>query len=147
MAKKYSLDDLKKIDSQFLALLDSKTWSYLIVDPSPSFRRTLANTLQRAGAQNVSEAKDGVDALIQLQKIEGDVVTITELNTAELDGLALLQKMRADPKLAKMPIIFMSAENRKERIIAAIKGGAAAYLKKPFPPDAIVSRLESLNLL
>lgn len=147
MAKHYTDEELKSIDEEFCRLLAEKGWRYLIVDSSLAFRKTLANTLIKAGAEELLEAKDGMEAIMLLKKAPAGIVTITELNLPVMDGLALLRKVREDEQLAQGPVIIMSAETRKDRIVAAIRGGAAAYLKKPFPPEVLIAKLKELKVI
>jgi two-component system, chemotaxis family, chemotaxis protein CheY len=147
MAKRYTEEELKQLDDQFKALIEDRVWAYLVVEPSLAARRALVNALKKAGAETILEAKDGMDALLVVKKAGAGVVAVTELNMPVMDGLEFMRQFRADPMFASCPVIFMSAETRKEKIIAAVKSGAAAYLKKPFEPQVLVEKLQSLKVL
>ena len=146
MAKKFTNEDLEKLDEQFRALVEGQSRVYLVIDPSVALRRTLANAIQKAGGETL-EAKDGMDGLMAAGKATGAVVAIAELNMPVMDGLEFMRQFRSDKRYAGCPVILMSSENKKERILAAVKGGANAYLKKPFDPPALVEKLQSLKLL
>ena len=147
MAKRYAEKDLQEIDEAFRQLVEGQAYVYLVADPALSFRRSIFNSLQKAGCEEVLEAKDGIDALAQAQKQKKTVVCMAELNLPKADGLQLTQKLRALPGQEQSVVILMSAETRKERIIAAIKSGANGYLKKPFEPQVLLDKLKSINAL
>lgn len=147
MARRFRVDDLNAIDKQFQDLLDEKDYTIVLVEGSVVMRKTLCNALRQAGADKLVEAGNGIDALSLLRSAQGARVVVSELNLPAFDGLQILQEIRSAEDLSDVPILFMSSEVRKERIVAAIKGGAKAYLKKPFKPEALVDKLRELGYL
>ena len=75
---------------------------------------------------NVEEAEDGADALAKLQSSAYDFV-ITDWNMPNMDGLELLKNIRSDAGLATLPVLMVTAEAKKENIIAA-QSGASGYV-------------------
>lgn len=110
----------------------------LLVDDSATVRGLVARALRLAGLPlgNVSQAGNGVEALEVLKTQEVDVV-VTDIHMPEMDGLALIAHLRADPMLKHLPVIVVSTEGGAERIAEARELGIKAYLRKPFKPEQV----------
>jgi two-component system chemotaxis response regulator CheY len=61
-----------------------------------------------------------------------------------MDGLTLLQNVRADPKLKTLPFMMITAEAKKENIIAAAQAGASGYIVKPFTAATLQEKLDKI---
>jgi two-component system, chemotaxis family, chemotaxis protein CheY len=61
-----------------------------------------------------------------------------------MDGLTMLQNIRADPNLAKLPVLMVTAEAKKENIIAAAQAGADGYIVKPFTAATLKEKLDKI---
>ena len=96
-------------------------------------------TLNGAG-YDVIEAADGKEALAKIGSAEVKLV-VTDLNMPNMDGLTMLQHIRADPSLAKLPVLMVTAEAKKENIIAAAQAGANGYVVKPFTAATLDEKL------
>ena len=103
----------------------------LVVDDFSTMRRILRNLLKELGYLNVDEAEDGNSALVKLRRDPFDFL-ITDWNMAGMDGLQLLKEVRTDPALCKLPVLMVTAEAKRENIIAAAQAGASGYIVKPF---------------
>ena len=104
---------------------------FLVVDDFSTMRRILRNLLKELGYLNVDEAEDGNSALVKLRRDPFDFL-ITDWNMAGMDGLQLLKEVRTDPALCKLPVLMVTAEAKRENIIAAAQAGASGYIVKPF---------------
>ena len=104
---------------------------FLVVDDFSTMRRIVRNLLKELGFTNVDEAEDGVVALAKLQGGGFDFV-VSDCNMPNMDGLTLLQPVRSDPALKHLPFLMITAEAKKENIIAAAQAGASGYIVKPF---------------
>jgi two-component system chemotaxis response regulator CheY len=104
---------------------------FLVVDDFSTMRRIVRNLLKELGHSSVDEAEDGVVALSKLKRDSFDFL-ITDWNMPNMDGLQLLQAVRSDPALASLPVLMVTAEAKKENIIAAAQAGASGYIVKPF---------------
>lgn len=104
---------------------------FLVVDDFSTMRRIVRNLLKELGFTNVDEAEDGVVALAKLQGGGFDFV-VSDWNMPNMDGLTLLQTVRSDPALKNLPFLMITAEAKKENIIAAAQAGASGYIVKPF---------------
>ena len=108
-----------------------KNMKILVVDDFPTMRRIVRNLLKELGYGNVDEAEDGAAGLARLRGGGFDFV-ITDWNMPNLDGLSMLQQIRADATLSHLPVLMVTAESKKENIIAAAQAGANGYVVKPF---------------
>ena len=116
---------------------------FLVVDDFNTMRRIVRNLLKELGYTNVEEAEDGADALHKLQAGAFDFV-ITDWNMPNMDGLELLHSIRGDAKLSEMPVLMVTAEARKENIIAAAQAGASGYVVKPFTAALLEEKLNKI---
>ncbi|WP_313619237.1 chemotaxis response regulator CheY [Pantoea septica] len=117
-----------------------KNMRFLVVDDFNTMRRIVRNLLKELGFNNVEEAEDGVDALGKL-KAGGFDFVISDWNMPNMDGLQLLQTIRADAALGKLPVLMVTAEAKKENIIAAAQAGASGYVVKPFTAATLEEKL------
>ncbi len=108
-----------------------KNIKFLVVDDFSTMRRILRNLLKELGYLNVDEAEDGNSALLKLRRDPFDFL-ITDWNMAGMDGLQLLKEVRIDSILSKLPVLMVTAEAKRENIIAAAQAGASGYIVKPF---------------
>ena len=116
---------------------------FLIVDYFSTMRRIVRNLLKELGYSNVDEAEDGQMALSKLRSEPFDFV-ISDWNMPVMDGLAMLQAIRADAALAKLPVLMVTAEAKKENIIAAAQAGASGYVVKPFTAATLDEKLAKI---
>ena len=116
---------------------------FLIVDDFSTMRRIIRNLLKELGYTNVDEAEDGVMALAKLRSDSFDFV-VSDWNMPNMDGLTMLQQIRADPALAKLPVLMVTAEAKKENIIAAAQAGASGYVVKPFTAATLDEKLNKI---
>ena len=116
---------------------------FLVVDDFSTMRRIVRNLLKELGFANVDEAEDGQIALQKLNTLPFDFV-VTDWNMPNMDGLTLLQKIRATPSLKHLPVLMITAEAKKENIIAAAQAGASGYIVKPFTAATLSEKLEKI---
>lgn len=108
-----------------------RTISFLIVDDISAMRSAVKTLLIQLGAQHVEQASNGVEAL-KLLRHGGIDVVLSDWNMPVMSGIELLQKMRADPVLAKTPFVLVTAESNRDQIRKAIEAGVNGILVKPF---------------
>lgn len=120
-----------------------KTMKILVVDDFPTMRRIIRNLLKDLGFENVDEAEDGVMGLEKLRNGNFELV-VSDWNMPNMDGLVMLQNIRQDPALAKLPVLMVTAEAKKENIIAAAKAGANGYVVKPFTAATLEEKLNKI---
>lgn len=110
----------------------------LVVDDSTVMRKVLIGALSRAGFADVDEAADGTESVEAVEKDEYDLV-LMDWNMPNMPGIDAVRKMRELGKT--FPIIMVTTEAEKARVIEALKTGATNYIIKPFEPDAIVKKI------
>jgi two-component system chemotaxis response regulator CheY len=115
----------------------------LIVDDSPTMRRILVNTVQKAGYPNCQEAGDGKDALAKLMAGSYDLL-MTDWNMPNMNGLELTEAVRSDPKFKDLPILMVTTRNMKEDIVSAIKMGVNGYIVKPFDAKTLNAKIDEI---
>ncbi len=113
---------------------------FLVVDDFSTMRRIVRNLLKELGFSNVDEAEDGVVALAKLRAGRFDFV-VADWNMPNMDGLTMLQTIRADENLKHLPVLMVTAEAKKENIIAAAQAGANGYVVKPFTAAILDEKL------
>jgi two-component system, chemotaxis family, chemotaxis protein CheY len=116
---------------------------FLVVDDFSTMRRIVRNLLKELGFTNVDEAEDGVAALQKLEAGGFDFV-VTDWNMPNMDGLTLLQRIRQNPQLMHLPVLMITAEAKKENIIAAAQAGANGYIVKPFTSATLAEKLQKI---
>lgn len=127
---------------------DLNNMKFLVVDDFSTMRRIIRNLLKELGYNNVDEAEDGSIGLAKLKRESFDFV-VSDWNMPVMDGLQLLQAVRADASLSHLPVLMVTAEAKKENILAAAQAGASGYIVKPFTAatldEKITKILEKLN--
>ena len=121
----------------------SKDLKFLVVDDFSTMRRIIKNLLHDLGYPNVEEADDGKTALPMLQAGGFDFL-ITDWNMPGMPGLDLIKAVRADGKLAKMPVLMLTAEAKREQIIEAAQAGVNGYVIKPFTAETLKEKLDKI---
>ncbi len=112
----------------------------LIVDDFSTMRRIVKNLLNDLGFLNTAEADDGHSALAEVRRGPFDMV-ITDWNMPGMPGIELLRAIRNDPALAKMPVLMVTAEAKREQIIEAAQAGVNGYVIKPFTAATLSDKL------
>jgi len=122
--------------------MDKSQYRFLVVDDFPTMRRIVRNLLKELGFANVDEAEDGAAGLAKVKEGRFDFV-ISDWNMPNMDGLQMLQSIRADANTAisKLPVLMVTAEAKKENIIAAAQAGANGYVVKPFTAATLDEKL------
>lgn len=115
----------------------------LIVDDFSTMRRIIKNLLRDLGFTNTVEADDGTTALPILQAGSIDFL-ITDWNMPGMTGIELLRVVRADEKLQSIPILMVTAEAKRDQIIAAAQAGVNGYVVKPFTAVALKEKIEKI---
>ncbi len=124
-------------------MLTDKSIKILIVDDYKTMLRIIRNVLRQIGLLNVDEANDGAEAFAMLK--QGDYgLVISDWNMQPVTGLDLLQQVRADDKLARIPFIMVTAESKVENIVAAKQAGVSNYVVKPFSAETLRSKIDTV---
>ena len=117
--------------------------NFLVVDDFSTMRRIIKNLLHDLGYANVTEADDGNTALPLLKEGKFDFL-ITDWNMPGMPGLELLKQVRADARLAKMPVLMLTAEAKREQIVEAAQAGVSGYVIKPFTAATLKEKIDKI---
>jgi two-component system, chemotaxis family, chemotaxis protein CheY len=114
----------------------------LVVDDSPSVRNLVAFALKARGHAVVA-VTDGVEGLEALQRAPFDLVVL-DINMPRLDGVSLLQLVRARTEWAELPVLMLTTEGQEADRDRALALGATDYMIKPFKPTELLDRVSLL---
>ena len=120
-----------------------KNMKILVVDDFSTMRRIIKNLLKDLGFTSIQEADDGNTALPMLQQGTFDFV-VTDWNMPGMQGIDLLRAIRADDNLKHLPVLMVTAEAKKEQIVAAAQAGVNGYVVKPFTAATLKQKLEKI---
>lgn len=120
-----------------------KNMKILVVDDFPTMRRIIRSLLRELGFTNIEEAEDGQQGLSKLKE-GGFELIISDWNMPNMDGLEMLKQVRADDALKHLPVLMVTAEAKKENIIAAAQAGASGYVVKPFTAATLEEKLNKI---
>ncbi len=123
--------------------MPDKNIKFLVVDDFSTMRRIIRNLLKELGFTNVEEAEDGASALNKLQSGRFEFV-VTDWNMPNMSGLQLLENIRKDPNLKHLPVLMVTAEAKRENIVAAAQCGASGYIVKPFTASTLEEKLNKI---
>lgn len=116
----------------------------LVVDDATTMRRILINILAKLNLTDINEATDGAQAVERVSSEDYGLV-LMDWNMPNLSGIEALKAMRAAGK--KMPVIMVTTEGEKSRVLEAMRAGATNYIVKPFNPDTVLLKIkETLGL-
>jgi len=106
-------------------------------------RRIIKNLLKDLGFTSIQEADDGNTALPMLLQGDFDFV-VTDWNMPIMQGIDLLRAIRANDNLKHLPVLMVTAEAKKEQIVAAAQAGVNGYVVKPFTAATLQGKLEKI---
>ncbi len=115
----------------------------LVVDDFSTMRRIIKNLLKELGFTNIEEADDGATALPMLKQGHFDFL-VTDWNMPGMTGIDLLKAVRADPALAHLPVLMVTAEAKREQIIMAAQAGVNGYVVKPFNGPTLKEKIDKI---
>ena len=111
----------------------------LVADDSSTMRKIILRSLSAVGVPSAVEAADGQEAVDKFQPGDFDLV-LTDWNMPNKNGLEVITEIRAQD--ANVPIIMVTTEAEKSRVLEAIQAGVSDYLVKPFTADMLREKLE-----
>lgn len=114
----------------------------LTIEDQPDIRRLIRMTLEFKGFQ-VIEAGDGAQGLALARSEQPDLVLL-DVMMAGMDGLTVASTMKAEPALAAIPVVMLSALGSPNEVSAGLNTGVQGYLVKPFSPRELLALVERL---
>lgn len=121
----------------------NKEIKILVVDDFATMRKIIRNLLRDLGFEHTEEADDGTTALPMLKNGNFDFL-ITDWNMPGMKGVELLKAVRADEKLKDLPVLMVTAEQRREQIVEAAEAGVNGYVVKPFTAAVLKEKIEAI---
>jgi two-component system chemotaxis response regulator CheY len=112
----------------------------MLVDDSRTMRNIQKNVLKTLGEHTIAEAGDGVEALTHIAAGGKYDIILVDWNMPNMDGLSFVKRVREKDKAT--PIVMVTTEAEKTRIVDAIKAGVNNYVIKPFTPDSLLERIK-----
>lgn len=112
----------------------------LVVDDMSSMRQVMMHMLTNLGYNTLDEASCGIQALKMLRLSDYDLL-ITDLHMPNLNGEQLLSKVRGDKDLHKLPVLMVSSEDDKAKIMGLIAGEVTGFMVKPFSLNTLKKQL------
>jgi len=110
----------------------------LLVDDSKTMRNIQKSILSQLGYTELEEACDGQDALSKVGAFAPELLLV-DWNMPNMDGLTFVKEYRKNDK--DTPIIMVTTESERSRVVEAIKAGVNNYVVKPFTPDVLSQRI------
>jgi two-component system chemotaxis response regulator CheY len=120
-----------------------KAMPILIVDDYGTMVRIIRNILKQIGFENVDDAPDGSAALAKLRNKTYGLV-ISDWNMEPMTGYELVREVRADPALAQIRFIMVTAESKAEQVVAAKNAGVNNYIVKPFNAETLLKKIAAV---
>ena len=114
----------------------------LLVEDEDQLRRVMKDLLQREG-YNVAEARDGIQALDEVDRHAPDVI-ILDLNLPGIDGYSVLAQLRSRPATREIPVMVLTAKGDEDNEVRVFELGADDFVTKPFRARALTARLEAV---
>lgn len=118
---------------------DSK--QLLLIDDDPNLILLVKDYLEFRGYEVVT-AENGREAL-EVLEIEIPDMIICDIMMPEMDGYALVEHVRQDPRTSWVPVLFLSAKGQSQDRVRGLNTGADVYMVKPFEPEELVAQVES----
>lgn len=115
----------------------------LVVDDTPMIRNIIKDILMKLGYNNVKDAENGIHALQRLREEKFDLVFL-DWNMPGMQGIDVLREMRKSEAYKNTPVIMVTAEAEKEKVITAINEGVSDYIVKPFKPTTLKDKIENV---
>ncbi|MCB2109024.1 MAG: response regulator, partial [Rhodobacteraceae bacterium] len=121
-----------------------KPINFLVVDEKAYMRRVVKNVLETMGAKHVDEAGDGRSAFESIKQWEPDIL-LCESWISPMSGVELLRAIRADKtQMRFLPVIMVTSETRREKVIEARNAGVTEYVAKPITAKGLFLRIREV---
>lgn len=117
----------------------------LLVDDSATMRKIQRNVLSQMGYDDIVEAEDGEHAIHQMKVHDFAIdLILCDWNMPKMNGIDFVRRIRAVENLQKIPIIMVTTEGERGKVVEAVQAGAKGYVVKPFTPDVLREKIEEI---
>lgn len=115
----------------------------LVVEDQPEIRKLIYMTMDYDGFE-VHEADNGDTGLRMVKALRPHIVLLDVMMPGQLDGIQVCERIRADPEIAHIPVVMLTARSQQTDLEAGRRAGCNAYLTKPFSPLQLIETVERL---
>jgi two-component system, chemotaxis family, chemotaxis protein CheY len=115
----------------------------LVVDDFASIRDFVCETLQRKGYETLRAANGNEAYKVLTEKAENINLVLTDYNMPDCTGFELLKKIKENPVVAKVPVIFLTTESNPDKMRSAREAGLNAWIKKPYRTETFFAQIEN----
>ena len=115
----------------------------LVVEDQPEIRKLICMTMDYDGFE-VHEADNGDTGLRLVKALRPHIVLLDVMMPGQLDGIQVCERIRADPEIAHIPVVMLTARSQQTDLEAGRRAGCNAYLTKPFSPLQLIETVERL---
>lgn len=116
----------------------------LVVDDFTSIRQFVCETLERKGYTTLSAANGNEAFSVLTENTNGVDLVLTDYNMPDCTGFELLKKIKDNPAVAGIPVIFLTTESNPEKMRSAKEAGLAAWIKKPYRAETFFAQIENV---
>ena len=117
----------------------------LLIDDSATMRKIQRNVLTQMGYQDIVEAEDGEHAIHQMKANNFAIdLILCDWNMPKMNGIDFVRKIQSVPNLKKIPIIMVTTEAEKDKVVEALTSGAKGYVVKPFTPEILQKKIADI---
>lgn len=115
----------------------------LVVDDSSTMRRIIINMLTKIGGHEIVEAGNGREGIDKVQT-GGIEFILTDWHMPEMNGLEFVRAVRETPGMERVPILMVTSNAVSDEVMEAVKAGVNGYVVKPFQPETLRAKIESV---
>ena len=115
----------------------------LLADDSAVMRKIIIRALNAVGVDDIVEVGDG-DAALEAYSPGAFEAVLTDWNMPGMTGIDLLRNVRADDNLKTLPVLMVTAEAKRDQIVAAAQAGVNGYVVKPFTAAVLKEKIEKI---
>ncbi|MDD9945009.1 MAG: response regulator [Myxococcales bacterium] len=111
----------------------------LVVDDDATLRATIVRSLQEH--YSVIEADNGLTGFLKAGAEPRPDLIVSDVEMPRLDGVALVKRLRADPRLSSIPVILLTSRSASQDVVSGIQAGARHYITKPFEAEDLLAKV------
>ena len=115
----------------------------LVVDDFASIRDFVCETLQRKGYETLGAANGNEAYKVLTEKADDVNLVLTDYNMPDCTGFELLKKIKDNPSVSKVPVIFLTTESNPDKMRSAKEAGLSAWIKKPYRAETFFAQIEN----
>jgi len=115
----------------------------LVVDDFASIRDFVCETLQRKGYETLGASNGNEAFKVLTEKNDSINLVLTDYNMPDCTGFELLKKIKENPAVSKVPVVFLTTESNPDKMRSAKEAGLSAWIKKPYRSETFFAQIEN----